>query len=140
MRYLLDTATLSNSFTMPGVLPGRINSLLEADEAKGFCSVSLLELAIHFRKGHLRVADLGEFFAGALALCLDSKSGGRKLTDPDTGIITVLCLDSKSGGRKLACQSCASRLKLCLDSKSGGRKLRAPTGTRAHDRILRLLR
>jgi len=67
MRYLLDTATLSNSFTMPAVLPARILSLVNMDEEKGFCGVSLIELAIHYRRGRLLVADLAEFFAEALA-------------------------------------------------------------------------
>jgi PIN domain nuclease of toxin-antitoxin system len=68
MRHLLDTATWANSVTMPGVLPERIQELLSRDESKGVCSVSLLECAIHHRRGRLEVrGTLEDFFAAALA-------------------------------------------------------------------------
>ena len=67
MRYLIDTATLSNSLTMPGVLPARIVALMAEEEPKGLCAVSLLELAVHFRHGRLRVVNLADFFTLALA-------------------------------------------------------------------------
>jgi PIN domain nuclease of toxin-antitoxin system len=68
VRYLLDTATWANSVTLPAVLPERIRRLLDTDEIKGVCSVSLLELAIHHRRGTLAFAgSLDDFFKAALA-------------------------------------------------------------------------
>jgi PIN domain nuclease of toxin-antitoxin system len=68
MTYLLDTATWANHVTMPEVLPARIRRLLQTPEAKGLCSVSLLECAIHHRLGRLDITgELREFFAAGLA-------------------------------------------------------------------------
>ena len=67
MRFLLDTATFSNNALMPEVLPRRIRDLLDNDEIKGLCGVSLIELAIHHRLGRLRLAgSMVEFFDSAL--------------------------------------------------------------------------
>ena len=52
MDYLLDTATWSNSVTMPAVLPGRVRIVVgDTSEVKGLSSVSLLECAVHHRRG-----------------------------------------------------------------------------------------
>jgi PIN domain nuclease of toxin-antitoxin system len=68
MRYLLDTAPWANSVLIPEVIPARIRRLLESPEEKGLCSVSLLECAIHYRLGRLRLGgDLPEFFEAGLA-------------------------------------------------------------------------
>lgn len=54
MNYLLDTATWSSSVTMPEVLPSKIREILSnPEELKGLSSVSLLECAIHHRRGRL---------------------------------------------------------------------------------------
>lgn len=42
MKYFLDTAPWINAVTLPHVLPGRIRHLLESEERKGLCSISLL--------------------------------------------------------------------------------------------------
>ena len=49
VKYLLDTAPWINGVTLPQVLPPRIRRLLDNDEMKGLCSVSLLETAILHR-------------------------------------------------------------------------------------------
>ncbi len=68
MRYLLDTATWSNNALMPQVLPARIRKLLDTDEIKGVCGISLLELAILHRRGRLKLVGLlPEFFDRILA-------------------------------------------------------------------------
>lgn len=69
MRYLLDTATWANSVTMPSSLPERIRKLIRSpEERKGLCAVSLLECAIHHRRGRLQFrGSLGDFFAVAVA-------------------------------------------------------------------------
>ena len=68
MRHILDTATWSNMVLVPMVLPQRIRALLDRDEIKGVCSVSLLELAIHQRHGRLlpSPATLRDFLERAL--------------------------------------------------------------------------
>jgi PIN domain nuclease of toxin-antitoxin system len=68
MLHLLDTATLANNALTPQVLPERIRRLLDTDEVKGLCGVSLLELAIHHRRGRLKLkGTLDDFFASSLA-------------------------------------------------------------------------
>lgn len=69
MNYLLDTATWSNAVTMPDVLPARVRRILEnAAEIKGLSSISLLECAIHHRRGRLQISGtLNDFFEVALA-------------------------------------------------------------------------
>ena len=68
MRYLLDTATWANSVTMPEVMPARILKLLRTEEPKGLSSVSLLECAIHHRRGRLAFrGSLADFFAVAVS-------------------------------------------------------------------------
>lgn len=68
MRFLLDTATASANTLTPQIFPPRVARWLDTDEIKGFCGVSLLELAIHFRKGRLAVhGTLPDFFDRLLA-------------------------------------------------------------------------
>jgi PIN domain nuclease of toxin-antitoxin system len=68
MRYLLDTAPWANSVLIPEVLPLRIRKQLESTEAKGLCSVSLLECAILHRLGRLQLkGELSEFFRRGMA-------------------------------------------------------------------------
>jgi PIN domain nuclease of toxin-antitoxin system len=69
VNYLLDTATWANSVTMPEVLPVRIRRILgNAQEVKGLSTVSLLECAIHYRRGRLQIqGSLGDFFCAGLA-------------------------------------------------------------------------
>ena len=68
MLYLLDTAALANNALTPEVLPDRIRRLLNTDEVKGLCGVSLLELAIHHRLGRLQLrGSLSDFFYAAIA-------------------------------------------------------------------------
>ena len=69
MIHLLDTATWSNLVTMPEVLPERIARILRNPAPnKGLCSVSLLECAIHHRRGRLDFkGTLRQFFAAGLA-------------------------------------------------------------------------
>lgn len=66
--YLLDTATFSANALTPHILPARIRNLLDTDETKALCGVSLLELAIHYRYNRLElVGSLEEFFDNGLA-------------------------------------------------------------------------
>lgn len=68
LTYLLDTTPWINGVTVPEVLPQRIRRLLASPEAKGLCSVSLLEAAILYRLGRLDLAGtLAEFFAVGLS-------------------------------------------------------------------------
>lgn len=68
MRYLLDTAPWINGVTLPEALPPRIRRLVETDEKKGLCSVSLLETAILHRLGRLKLeGPLEHFFAAGLS-------------------------------------------------------------------------
>lgn len=68
MTYLLDTAPWINGVTVPETLPLRIRRLLGGGEPKGLCSVSLLETAILYRLGRLRLnATLTAFFAAGLS-------------------------------------------------------------------------
>ena len=68
MRYLLDTAPWINGVTVPEALPLRIRHLVETDEKKGLCSVSLLETAILHRLGRLTLeGPLEHFFAAGLS-------------------------------------------------------------------------
>jgi len=68
VTYLLDTATWANLVVMPEVLPERIRQLLKAPQQKGLCAISLLECAIHFRRGRLKFkGDLPQFFEAGLA-------------------------------------------------------------------------
>jgi PIN domain nuclease of toxin-antitoxin system len=68
MRYLLDTAPWANNVLMPEVIPERIQKLLDSPETKGLCQVSLLECAIHHRRGRLQLnGALSEFFKHGLA-------------------------------------------------------------------------
>jgi PIN domain nuclease of toxin-antitoxin system len=68
MRYLLDTAPWANNVLIPEVVPARIRRLLDNSEAKGLCSISLLECAIHHRRGRLQLKGaLPEFFKRGVA-------------------------------------------------------------------------
>jgi PIN domain nuclease of toxin-antitoxin system len=68
MRYLLDTVPWANSVLMPEVIPIRIQKILDSPEIKGLCPVSLLECAIHHRRGRLQLnGALTEFFKHGLA-------------------------------------------------------------------------
>ena len=68
MRYLLDTAPWANNVLMPEVIPTRIQKILDSPETKGLCQVSLLECAIHHRRGRLQLnGALLEFFKHGLA-------------------------------------------------------------------------
>jgi PIN domain nuclease of toxin-antitoxin system len=68
MRYLLDTAPWINGVTRPEVLPPRIRRLVETDDAKGLCSVSLLETAMLHRLGRLELeGSLEDLFAAGLS-------------------------------------------------------------------------
>jgi len=68
LRYLLDTAPWINGVTMPLVLPERIREVLKSPEAKGVCSISLLELAILHRLGRVEFeGTLPQFFAAGLS-------------------------------------------------------------------------
>ena len=68
LKYLLDTAPWINGMTLPGTLPERVRRLLETDEMKGLCSVSLLETAILHRLGWLELqGTLPQFFAAGLS-------------------------------------------------------------------------
>ncbi len=67
-RFLLDTATWANNVLMPEVIPPRIQKFLDSPETKGLCQVSLLECAIHHRRGRLQLnGALSEFFKHGLA-------------------------------------------------------------------------
>lgn len=68
VKYLLDTASWINGVTMPEALPPRIRRLAGSAETKGLCSVSMLEAAILYRLGRLRIqGTLEEFFGVALS-------------------------------------------------------------------------
>ncbi len=68
LKYLLDTAPWINGVTLPRTLPERVRRLLETDEMKGLCSVSLLETAILHRLGRLDLqGTLPQFFAVGLS-------------------------------------------------------------------------
>ena len=68
MRYLLDTAPWINGVTLPRSFPDRIRRLLQTDEPKGLCSVSLLETAILHRLGRLELdSTLSQFFEVSLS-------------------------------------------------------------------------
>jgi PIN domain nuclease of toxin-antitoxin system len=68
LKYLLDTAPWINAVTLPQVLPRRIQLLLDTDEMQGLCSVSLLEAAILYRLGRMRLkGSLSDFFAVGLS-------------------------------------------------------------------------
>jgi PIN domain nuclease of toxin-antitoxin system len=68
MRYLLDTAPWANSVLIPEVIPARTRKLLDNTEAKGLCSISLLECAILHRLGRLQLkGELPELFKRGVA-------------------------------------------------------------------------
>ena len=68
VKYLLDTAPWINGVTLPQVIPERIRRLLITKEAKGLCSISLLETAILYRLGRLGSdITLKQFFAVGLS-------------------------------------------------------------------------
>src|ERR1017187_4503594 len=68
MRYLLDTSPWANNVLIPEVIPARIKKFLDNAEVKGVCSVSLLECAVHYRRGRLQLnGALPEFFERGLA-------------------------------------------------------------------------
>lgn len=68
MRYLLDTAPWANGVLVPQVIPPRIRKLLDTTEAKGLCSISLLECAVLHRLGRLQLRGaLSEFFRHGVA-------------------------------------------------------------------------
>jgi PIN domain nuclease of toxin-antitoxin system len=68
LKYLLDTAPWINGVTMPEVLPPRIRRLLETEEPKALCGISLLEAAILFRLGRLALdGTLPQFFEAGLS-------------------------------------------------------------------------
>ena len=68
VKYLLDTAPWVNGVTMPRTLPPRIRRLLEDEDTKGLCSVSLLETAILHRLGRLTLdGSLDDLFAVGLS-------------------------------------------------------------------------
>jgi PIN domain nuclease of toxin-antitoxin system len=68
VRYLLDTAPWINGVTLPETLPLRIRRLVEGDDKKGLCSVSLLEAAILHRLGRLQFdGSLADLFAAGLS-------------------------------------------------------------------------
>ena len=68
MKYLLDTAPWINGVTLPRVSPDRIRRLLQTEELKGLCSISLLETAILHRLGRLELeSTLEQLFAVGLS-------------------------------------------------------------------------
>jgi len=68
LKYLLDTAVWINGVTLPEALPQRIRHLLHTQEAKGLCSVSLLETAILYRLGHIELkGTLADFFVAGVS-------------------------------------------------------------------------
>lgn len=68
LKYLLDTAPWINGVLLPHILPERVRRLLETDEIKGLCSVSLLETAILHRLGRLELqGTLPQFFEAGLS-------------------------------------------------------------------------
>jgi PIN domain nuclease of toxin-antitoxin system len=67
VSYLLDTSPWINAVTLPHVLPSRIRRILEVEDVCYLCSVSLLEAAILYRLGRLRLnVPLSQFLAVAL--------------------------------------------------------------------------
>jgi len=68
VKFLLDTAPWINGVTMPRTLPPRIRRLLEGEDTKGLCGVSLLETAILYRLGRLTLdGSLDDLFAAGLS-------------------------------------------------------------------------
>src|SRR5437667_3845454 len=68
LNHLLDTATWINYALTPSIFPARIKTLLDSEEAKGLCSISLLETAILHRLGRFGLmVPLGEFFKRAIS-------------------------------------------------------------------------
>lgn len=68
VKYLLDTGPWINGVTLPRTLPPRIRRLVEHSEKKGLCSVSLLETAILYRLGRLKIAGtLDRLFSAGLS-------------------------------------------------------------------------
>jgi PIN domain nuclease of toxin-antitoxin system len=68
LKYLLDTAPWINGVMLPQILPERIRRLMETEETKGLCSVSLLETAILHRLGRLELqGTLRQFFEAGLS-------------------------------------------------------------------------
>ena len=69
MTYLLDTATWANSVTRPSLLPPRLRKVVgNPKEVKALSSMSLLECAIHHRRGRLEFrGSLKDFFIAGLA-------------------------------------------------------------------------
>ena len=68
VKYLLDTAPWINGVTLPETIPARVRRLLESEEKKGLCRVSLLEAAILHRLGRLTFeGGLTDFFAAGLS-------------------------------------------------------------------------
>lgn len=68
LKYLLDTAPWINGVTLPQVFPDRIRRLLATKDPKGLCSISLLETAILYRLGRLKLeSTLEQFFAAGLS-------------------------------------------------------------------------
>ncbi len=80
LKYLLDTAPWINAVTLPQVFPDRIRRLLESEETKGLCSISLLEAAILHRLGRL------EFEGTVLQLFSVGLSADLQLLDLTPGI------------------------------------------------------
>jgi PIN domain nuclease of toxin-antitoxin system len=70
VKYVLDTATWINGVTLPEALPQRIRRLAATAEPKGLCTVSLLETAILYRLGRLKLQGMLEDFFG-VALSAD---------------------------------------------------------------------
>lgn len=72
MKYLLDTAPWINGVTLPETIPARVRRILERDERKALCRVSLLEAAILHRLGRLTFdGALTDFFAAGLSADLE---------------------------------------------------------------------
>jgi PIN domain nuclease of toxin-antitoxin system len=68
LKYLLDTAPWINGVALPHILPERVRRLMETEETKGLCSVSLLETAILYRLGRLELqGTLPQFFEAGLS-------------------------------------------------------------------------
>ncbi len=68
LKYLLDTAPWINGAMAPEIFPERIRRLLASNEAKGLCSISLLETAILHRLGRLDLqGTLPQFFESGLS-------------------------------------------------------------------------
>jgi PIN domain nuclease of toxin-antitoxin system len=68
LKYLLDTAPWINGVMLPQILPERVRRLMETEETKALCSVSLLEAAILHRLGRLGLqGTLPQFFEAGLS-------------------------------------------------------------------------